>query len=784
MRKNKADKKSGLYSHPNVFIEDHINRCLELMHFYIEEIPLLTEEIKIAVTISTALHDFGKCTSYFQEYMKALMEGKKPRVGKLKEHSFLSAVYTLYCLKSLINDPYILLFSFVACKRHHSNPYSFYEETSIDKELKTELLDNLSKQVNSIDEEKTNVFLNNLTIEENIKEAIRFDKNSFLNALPEILKEIKKFRRDIRKCKTGIKDFIIFQYIFSLLLDSDKTEAGAKPFKPERVRDMPLSMVISFKEKNLRNDSHISQLREEAFREVLGHEIDLSQKLYSITLPTGMGKTLTGFAFALKLREIIAKEKGTTPRIIYSLPFLSIIDQNAEVLKSVLEEAFRNVNGKILLKQHHLSQGDYSEEFDFSVSRILTEGWNSEIVITTFIQLFETLISYRNSTSRRFNKLASSIVILDEVQSLPTKYWHLIREMIKEVSENLGTYFIFMTATQPYLVEECTELASKEKYLEKLDRITAYFDLEEKTIEEFLQSIDLKDNITYLFITNTIESSKYLYEKLKNLLNEKICYLSTSVTPYERKKRIDDIKKGLYRVVVSTQLVEAGVDIDFDVIYRDFAPLDSLNQSAGRCNRNMGRGKGEFRVIRLTDEKGNSFAKKVYDSVLLDITRQLLEGVESLSEKDFTLLIEEYFRRVWEKISKDESEDILEAVRRFRFTGDENSISIKNFNLIEDQPYKRDVFIQLNEEAVCVWEKAKSIVRSLKAGKINVFEAREEFEKLKPNFYKFVVSVDVRNNQPILDEELNIYIVGRGELGAYYSQETGFISKGGSFIGL
>ena len=775
------EARSGIYSHPHVLIEDHINRCLDLMNFYIEKVPILDGATKTAITVSTALHDFGKCTSYFQDYMRALMEGRKPRREKLREHAFLSGVYTFYKLRDLVEDPYLLLFSFVAVKRHHTNPSSFYEETSIPVE---EEIDTLQRQIESIDESRANVFLSNLNLPENLKERILFDRSAFLRSLEDILKDIRKLRREVRKCRTDIRDFIRFQYIFSLILDSDKTEAGAKPFRPERIEEIPPKAVLSFKEKNLKGDSPINKLREESFREVLGQEIDLTQRIYSITLPTGMGKTLTGFAFALKLRETLIREKDVVPRVIYSLPFLSIIDQNADVLEKVLREEFERVDGRLLLKHHHLSQAGDFGEFEFSVSRVLTEGWNSEIVITTFVQLFETLLSYRNSTSRRFNRLANSIVILDEVQSLPTKYWHLLREMIREVSESLNTYFILMTATQPYLVEECRELASKEMYLEKLDRITAHFDLEERTIDEFLESLDLKDGRTYLFIANTVPSSKEIYRKLKEKLGEDIGYLSTSVVPYKRRERIEKIRKGLYRVVVSTQLVEAGVDIDFDVVYRDFAPLDSLNQSAGRCNRNMERGKGEFRVVRLVDGEGKPFTRGVYDAVLTRITHELLKGVEILSEKEFTLLVEEYFKRVWEKISKDESEDILEAVRCFRFTSDGENVSISRFTLIEDQPYKEDVFVQLNEEAVEVWERAKSIIKDLRARRIDLFRAKEEFEKLRPDFYRFVISEDVRKNQPLLDEDLNILVVNREEIERYYDPETGFIREGESFIGV
>jgi len=236
MQENQLHKRSGLYSHPNVFIEDHINRCLELMNFYIEEVPLLVKETRTAITISTALHDFGKCTLYFQEYMKALMEGKKPKANKLKEHAFLSGVYTFHCIKDTMDDIQLLLFSFVACRRHHTNPVSFFEETSI---IAEEEIDFLIRQTESIDETRTNVFLSNLNLPEEMKKTIYFDKSRFIKSLSDTLKEIKKLRREVRKCKTEIGDFIRFQYIFSLLLDSDKTEAGAKPFRPERIEKIP-----------------------------------------------------------------------------------------------------------------------------------------------------------------------------------------------------------------------------------------------------------------------------------------------------------------------------------------------------------------------------------------------------------------------------------------------------------------------------------------------------------------------------------------------------------------
>ncbi len=534
-------------------------------------------------------------------------------------------------------------------------------------------------------------------------------------------------------------------------------------------------MVSDYKKRKFSSQKEIDKLRERAFEYVMSRDIDIDSKIYSLTLPTGMGKTITGFAFALKLRQEIKNKKGIIPRIIYSLPFVSIIDQNANTLKEILNA---QESGSLLLKHHHLSDIKF-DEFEFGVSRVLTEGWNSEIIITTFIQLFHTLISSSNSFSRRFNKLANSIILIDEVQALPSKYWHLLREFIKETSQTLGTYFIFMTATQPYLVDRAIEVANRYDFIDKLNRVDIYIDLKEKTIKEFLSSLELDKEKTYLFIMNTISSSRELYRLLKEKVEEDVCYLSTCVLPCEREKRLKEIKDGKYRIVVSTQLVEAGVDIDFDVVYRDFAPLDALNQSAGRCNRNMKKQAGEFHIVRLVDEKAKDFAHRIYDSVLLNTTQQMLEDKSYLSEKEFTLLVEDYFRKVWQKISKDKSEEILEAVKNFRFSSERNSIS--DFRLIEEEKYKSDVFVEFDEKATEVWKKAKEIITNLREKNIDVFEAKEEFEKLKSSFYNYVISVDIRNNEPAKDEDLKIYFVSRNQIDKYYDEETGFIAKGEAF---
>ncbi len=304
--------KSGIYSHPGVFIEDHINRCLDLLEFYRKKcVAFENQEFEYAIKVCTALHDFGKCTKYFQDY---ILKNKKYNDG-LSNHSLLSAVYTYYRLRELIEDEKLLAFAFVACKRHHSNPETFKVEFNLNHEI-----DKLKKQIESIDEDKVNIFISNLNLPEYIKERLYFRKDKFMGELGEVVKGLKNLRKNFRNKSSEIRDFLLFEYLFSLLLDADKTEAGAKTFKPHRIDLIPKSVVDKYKQEKLTSNRKIDNLREEAFRQVMEKDISLDHKVYSITLPTGMGKTLTGFAFALKLREKLLKEKGINARIIYSFP--------------------------------------------------------------------------------------------------------------------------------------------------------------------------------------------------------------------------------------------------------------------------------------------------------------------------------------------------------------------------------------------------------------------------------------------------------------------------------
>ncbi|MER3447653.1 MAG: CRISPR-associated helicase Cas3' [Candidatus Dadabacteria bacterium] len=599
----------------------------------------------------------------------------------------------------------------------------------------------------------------------------------------------------LRQCNTLFHYFIV-HLIYSLLLNADKNEVAVSKEDREEIAgarrryNLTPDFVSLYKEKQNWERKDIDSLREEAFQEVLRREIELNEKIYSINLPTGLGKTLTSLAFALKLRQRVGEEKGYTPRIIYSLPFLSIIDQNFSVFEDVLRENGIEPISPILLKHHHLTDVNYrwkegEEDFEFDASNILIEGWNSEIVVTTFIQLFHTLISNKNRSIRKFHRIAGSIVILDEVQAIPHKYWLLMHEVIQVLAEKFNTYFIFVTATEPLIFkrEEVRSLVNRDKYFRKLNRVTLKpFISDTKTVGEFVDwAIPevLESDKRFLFIFNTISSAKEFYDLLKSsgLNQEEMTYLSTHVIPKERLRRIAKIRNGKKRIAVTTQLVEAGIDIDFEVVYRDFAPLDSINQSAGRCNRNGLSLGGEIRVVRLKDEKtGRDYSSYIYnkDSILLERTKKILSGKKEISESEFLDLVDEYYKLIADAKSDQKSREILEAFYKLNYDGDKG---IWSFRLIEEDYEKVDIFVQLDNEAIALWNKLLEIRE-----KRNFFERKNEFGKIKAKFYEYVISVPRRPNLnlPALDE--GIPFVSHSQLNEYYDLETGYKLKGGVVI--
>ena len=446
-----------------------------------------------------------------------------------------------------------------------------------------------------------------------------------------------------------------------------------------------------------------------------------------------------------------------------------------------------------MLKHHHLADITYrfseDEELPIDEGQFLIEGWESEIVVTTFMQLFHTMISNRNRMIRKFNAMVNTIVILDEVQTVPYKYWYLIRRLFLRFANIFNTRFILMTATQPLIFEkdEILELispAKQKQYIDNLNRITVKNQSHDNLDLDTFKNIVMEDIAKYsdddfLIVLNTINCSIDVFNGLKshvndrNLSNVELYYLSTNIIPKHRLQRIEDIKKSNNRkIIVSTQLIEAGVDIDVDRVYRDFAPLDSLNQVAGRCNRNFSEGKkGTVSLYSLSN--GKAFYRYIYGKgdISISKTRDVLNGKKELTEKQFLELGLDYFKRLKSDQSVEDAEHILDQLSKLNF---ESVCEDKKngFRLIEAAYPTRDLFIEIDSDAAVVWEKY-SIARKEK----DLFKKKSEINRIKKDFYSYVISVPVNKAPGETIKNTEIVFINRDQIKSVYEEDTGFIRK-------
>ena len=823
---------NDLRSHPDKLLKVHLNKVGDLSKKILQAKNLdlddfvefnTLQEISYLIGIT---HDFGKATAYFQEYISEPDNFRKEKLKHKPEthHAFISSIFAYYVVKGHLNEKgllekeyyrYLPIICFFVVKRHHGNLDNADDEIYNLNEANTEIQ---RKQVRSIDFDILS------EVYANFCSGYTIDIDDFKERFDEIINEIKKDKGLVRQLKdeSSLFYYFISLMLYSVLLDSDKTDAANLEVAERRT--IQSNIVDGYKEKRFgkTNETNsikpINRTRKKIYDEVISKIKDLNldeDKILSLNVPTGMGKTLTSLSFALKLRERIKEERGFCPRIIYSLPFLSVIDQSSKEFAKVLvplcgvswESLFdtneeeqekiliEKIPSSLLLEHHHLSDLIYKTEDEFEntelerdigKSLLLIEGWNSEIIVTTFMQFFYSLISNRNRMIRKFHNIINSIVILDEVQAIPHKYWLLLKESIRFFAEHFNTYFILVTATQPLIFDEKkSEIKSlinnKKEYFDALDRIDLIPNLSSMNIKDF-KSIIQKEIVqqpskAFLIVMNTISSSKDIYDSIKKgkeIPNTKIYYLSTNIVPRERLKRIKEIKKRSKerKIVVSTQLIEAGVDIDVDIVYRDFGPLDSINQVAGRCNRNAGENKGIVKIFALEDDRAKKYHEYIYDGFIISKTEKVLEAHDNriITEPSILCLNDAYFEQIKIGQSDDDSKALIDHAKRLKFA----ELS-SEFRLIENEPYKVDVFVELDDGAAEeVWQKYQEIVNNKE---LKGFKKKGEFLKIKKSFYDYVISVDEKKAE-IIPEVCGFRYISKSQLDDCYDIETGF--KGGS----
>ncbi|MEJ5265312.1 MAG: CRISPR-associated helicase Cas3' [Bacteroidales bacterium] len=585
-------------------LKTHLKEVSTIMQKY-----SIKDEYKKLFEITGLLHDVGKYQPNFQQYL--LNGGKKGSVP----HASLGA--------AMAKEAKIYEAAF-AIDGHHKGLPDFAD-------LKDDIAD-FFEALSPVFEEAKKSFFNDIEIK---TKDIIFEPF-----------ELSPLERDV-----------LIRYLFSALTDADwlDTEKHFDNIKYEK-RNAPEFKVSWFIEqleneiKNKNKAGFINQLRNKV-REDAIKKANGPIGFYSMNLPTGMGKTLASISWAL----YHAKHHNLN-RIIIVLPYISIIDQTAKELKRIFGEEWvlehhssfsDEENLESLISEENISVEDYRK-------RLATENWDYPLIVTTSVQFFESLFSNKPSRCRKVHNIANSVVIFDEVQTLPKELVLPTLSLLRNVRTIMNTSFLFCTATQPAFektdqfdgIENIIPLIENPEEIFNSTKRVNYFALNNYKpidISKLAKKVFEKES-SVLCIFNTKKQTLLFFKELKNLASVRIFHLSTGMYPAHRKRVIENIRECLKSneriIVASTQLIEAGVDIDFPCVFREIAPLESIIQSAGRCNREGKMGKpGEVYMFSLED----SAAPDKQYRALAEFANSLYKGNENLLyNHDF---FSEYYRK-------------------------------------------------------------------------------------------------------------------------------------------
>jgi len=453
--------------------------------------------------------------------------------------------------------------------------------------------------------------------------------------------------------------------LFSALVDADFLETEAhfdrdeqgdrryRPQAPELEPGKALALVEQeierLAQKNRSRSSRAMQeLRSDLFRSCFA-AADQDRKLFTLSAPTGSGKTLSMLAFALRHAHLHGLR-----RVVMAIPYLSILEQTAKVYRDLLEPTF----GPGYVLEHHslagVRDGDpKDDEQGPSAAEVLrrrqAENWDAPLVVTTSVQLLESLFANRPRQCRKLHRLAKSVVLFDEVQTLPRLLAVPTLATLSRLSERYGASVVFSTATQPAF--DCldepvrhwcaagwkpTEIVARElKLFGRTRRVNVDWRVGRWSAEDRLAWDELAEELSeqkqVLCIVNLKRHARDLARRLKERGVEGLIHLSTSMCPAHRRAKLEEVTRRLAAGepcrLISTQCVEAGVDVDFPVVYRAFAPLDAIAQAAGRCNRNGRLPGGGLLVVFLADEE----EKRAYPGgdyrQAADATREVLQSI-------------------------------------------------------------------------------------------------------------------------------------------------------------
>ncbi|MBZ4651116.1 CRISPR-associated helicase Cas3' [Thermosipho sp. (in: thermotogales)] len=765
------------HNNPNKRLIDHINGV-------VGGVKRRTDS-KIA-ELSAIFHDVGKMNPYFQEKLKT---GKTKGYSK---HSYLSGYIFLCYLKEnykhvidyLNGDENLISAVLALITHHHLNLPDFPK--ILDDSEKDKLRSFLTEALHLPVSEYLAKYFPKATFDINIPY-----KDNLLSDIPtQICLRTQKLEKD------PLNFFLTTQFSFASLIAADKEDAS-NYISTSDLRDF-CKVFNSYLENyisNFRNDTEINKIRTEIREEAKSNIkslLDKSYRIFSLTAPTGSGKTV----ILLSLAGEILKRKGDY-RIIYGLPFLSITEQVESICNEIFKENNKNIV-RIDSKSENKLFEIYQKELDGNSQankKIINAQFADDIfdhpfIITTFVKIFETLLSNKNSTLLKLPNFSRAIFLIDEIQALPPRLYGFFVALLDIFCKKYDSYAIISTATMP-----CFQLPSNNKhdltqffgsYTVPPELVSLnYFSrkvfnrykmkiISEKIEVDRLASLIVENDSSALVILNTIEDTKSLFSKLCELKSKfKLILLNTHFTPLDRKKKIRVakwyLKKKAKVVLISTQLIEAGVDIDFPLVYRDFAPIPNLIQSAGRGNRNGLIKEGARIVIFRLAKDDCERASLIYKGMDRDILSfsKILFQLSEIDESSLLKVQKKYFQFTQQNLifGQHNGIDMIGEIKNMAFE------KVGQFKLINEKEYGEEIryYIPRNnndnefEKLERLYEELQNIIYSdFDKKKVKWIEIENQLKKMSDRIVQ--VRIKSTDAKPVADKDpcFQIYKLSTG----------------------
>jgi CRISPR-associated endonuclease/helicase Cas3 len=603
------------------YLSEHLNEVSNLTGQFASKIGL-----KESGEILGLLHDLGKASKEFQDYIQSatgLIDpdsdnyvDAKAKKGKVDHSSSGAQVIYNHLWKKGPEERIVTQVLSLAIASHHSGLIDCLlpsgEDNFTRRMEKAEENTHVQEAFSNLGEQEKQI-ANNLFADETL--------------VNQVIEKLKSLKEENDSQETLIfKHGLLIRFLFSCLIDADRLNTadfempGNARFRNygqyhswETLIERLDIKIKEFESKPNRNE--VDELRNQVSQSCF----DFSTKpkgIFQLTVPTGGGKTLASLRFGL---NHAAHHK--MDRVFYVIPYTSIIDQNANTVREILEDKdkYGNYLDKIVLEHH----SNLTPEEETHRQTLLSENWDAPIVFTTQVQFLETLFGYGTRGARRMHQLANSVIIFDEIQTIPVRCVQMFNIAIRFLVHASGATVVLCTATQPLLdkidpVQRALKINPEQKIIpyekelfNKLKRVEVF---DRRKVggwneEEVADLVDqeLKDKGSVLIVVNTKSSASSLYQAIIQKSNADVYHLSTNMCPAHRLTVLDEVKDKLDKkasvICVSTQLIEAGVDIDFGSVIRYLAGMDSIVQAAGRCNRNGIREKlGNVWVVNPSKE--------------------------------------------------------------------------------------------------------------------------------------------------------------------------------------